>query len=293
MSDGLSRQASGRSLVSRRVLLVGMAAAAVPAAWVAWPRADAAELDLSGYRLTFEENFDDPTQLFPNDRFGTSYESWGGLRTLEPNGEQELYVDAAFLQSIGAPKELDPFRFVDGHLEIVAQPTPAAYLERIGKPYVSGLLTTDYRFAQKYGYFELEMEAPRGQGLWPAFWLVAQTQAEHLEIDAFEQLGHQPGIFYVSMHAPKRNMDFHQKRAFAFGSTPHRIGVKWLPDQIIWYVDRREVARTEAALDVPMYMLANLAVGGSWPGNPSASTTFPASFKLYSLRAYQRIGDAG
>jgi beta-glucanase (GH16 family) len=36
-----------------------------------------------------------------------------------------------------------------------------------------------------------------------------------------------------------------------------------------------------------MYMLANLAVGGNWPGNPDASTHFPAVMTVDFIRAYR------
>jgi len=37
----------------------------------------------------------------------------------------------------------------------------------------------------------------------------------------------------------------------------------------------------------PMYMVANLAVGGVWPGSPDASTTFPARMTIDYIRAYR------
>jgi beta-glucanase (GH16 family) len=37
-----------------------------------------------------------------------------------------------------------------------------------------------------------------------------------------------------------------------------------------------------------MYLLANLAVGGIWPGSPPSSTTFPATMRIEYIRAYER-----
>jgi beta-glucanase (GH16 family) len=37
----------------------------------------------------------------------------------------------------------------------------------------------------------------------------------------------------------------------------------------------------------PMYLLANLAVGGTWPGNPDHSTIFPATMYIDYIRVYQ------
>jgi beta-glucanase (GH16 family) len=70
----------------------------------------------------------------------------------------------------------------------------------------------------------------------------------------------------------------------------HDFAVDWEPDEIKWYFDNVEIARkpTPPDLHKPMYMLANLAVGGDWPGKPDTSTHFPAIFAIKWIRAYQR-----
>jgi len=40
----------------------------------------------------------------------------------------------------------------------------------------------------------------------------------------------------------------------------------------------------------PMFLLANLAVGGSWPGNPTSSTPFPSYMLIDYIKAYS-VGD--
>jgi beta-glucanase (GH16 family) len=80
----------------------------------------------------------------------------------------------------------------------------------------------------------------------------------------------------------------------------HDYGMLWGRSTIIWYFDGAEVARaaTPADLHQPMYLLINLAVGGTWPGYPDASTRFPAEFKVDHVRAYAtpdsltRVGEA-
>jgi hypothetical protein len=37
-----------------------------------------------------------------------------------------------------------------------------------------------------------------------------------------------------------------------------------------------------------MALIADLAVGGDWPGNPDASTIFPAYLDISYIEAYQR-----
>jgi len=42
-----------------------------------------------------------------------------------------------------------------------------------------------------------------------------------------------------------------------------------------------------------MYMLANLAVGGDWPGAPNSTTPFPADMKIDYIRAYSSVPGGG
>ena len=59
---------------------------------------------------------------------------------------------------------------------------------------------------------------------------------------------------------------------------------------LIFYVDGRESTRFNGAAfrdEVPMYMIANLAVGGSWGGDPDRTTPFPAEMQIEHIRAYK------
>ncbi len=40
----------------------------------------------------------------------------------------------------------------------------------------------------------------------------------------------------------------------------------------------------------PMYIIANLAVGGDWPGNPDATTRFPGFMEIDYIRVFRRTG---
>jgi len=279
-----------------------------------WP-----PLDLSGYDLVYAAQFKGPDgpagrslRTRPGSALATRFETWGGLRTLPGNGELQLYVDPDFAPSPTgvnaqgfadappgagvAPLGLDPFRIEAGALVISATPTPAALQEVVGRPYVSGLITTEPSFRQRFGYFEMRARLPAGRGLWPAFWLVSLTHAGHFEIDVFEMLGHEPQTIYQSTHRGDHGV--HLRRDVGFDTTAdwHRYGLKWTPDALVWYVDGKETARTDGTMfrdAPPMYMLANLSVGGSWPGHPDASTRFPAEMRIDYIRAYRRRCPAG
>src|SRR6185312_9425288 len=68
-------------------------------------------------------------------------------------------------------------------------------------------------------------------------------------------------------------------------------GVDWEPDFITYYFDGQQVYQTATPPDmnVPMYMIANLAVGGAWPGNADATTPFPANMNVDWIRAYSSL----
>jgi beta-glucanase (GH16 family) len=40
--------------------------------------------------------------------------------------------------------------------------------------------------------------------------------------------------------------------------------------------------------DHPFYLLLNVAVGGVWPGDPDALTTFPATMLVDYIRVYAK-----
>ena len=70
----------------------------------------------------------------------------------------------------------------------------------------------------------------------------------------------------------------------------HTYGVDWSPGRIIYYLDGQETYRIEGdeVSSEQMYLLANLAIGGDFPGPPDETTVFPATFELDYIRVWQR-----
>ncbi len=70
----------------------------------------------------------------------------------------------------------------------------------------------------------------------------------------------------------------------------HDYGVLWTPQTITFYFDGRELFSTPTPLDMnsPMYMIMDLALGGSWSEAPSARTPAwaLANMKVDYVRAY-------
>ena len=203
-------------------------------------------------------------------------------------------MDPAFAGNTSSALGVNPFSINDGILNITAAPTSPELVDALGGyQYTSGLITTRESFQQTYGYFEMRADLPQGQGLWPAFWLMPASGNWPPELDVMEMLGNNPSTIYstVFSNGPTGIVKS------AFGSNVadtsagfHTYGVDWEPDLITWYFDGQQIAQTATPADLnsPMYLLANLAVGGagSWPGSPDATTPLPAKMQIDYIRAY-------
>jgi beta-glucanase (GH16 family) len=208
------------------------------------------------------------------------------IRTIKGNKEVELYVDPDFAPT-GRKLGLNPFRVANGVLEIRADKTPAGDLAALrGYRYTSGVITTQPSFSQTYGYFEMRAKLPPGKGVWPAFWLVRQDLSWPPEVDIMESIG-DPSEFYATLHSNNLK-DPGTKVAISPGDF-HTFAFSWDPKTLVWYVDGREVKRMATPPDMhkPMFMIANLALGGDWAGFPDASTPFPATYRIDYIRAYR------
>jgi beta-glucanase (GH16 family) len=190
------------------------------------------------------------------------------------------YVDSATSRLV--PSSID-----EGELEITAQPTPMNAGTSIESyPYVSGLISTQPSFSQTYGYFEMRAELPEGKGLWPAFWMLPKDDSWPPELDVVESIG-DPSRVYMTAHSRHGRSLGVEARI-----TPHvfhTFAVSWDRQDLIWYIDGGEAGRVPTPEDMhkPMYLLANLAVGGNWPGAPDASTRLPAKLMIAYIRAYR------
>jgi beta-glucanase (GH16 family) len=205
---------------------------------------------------------------FSGDELDTTYWSteyrWG--RTNEP--ELQYYSP-------------DAIQVSDGILRITADQQKAD-----GMDYTSGLIASYDRFSFTYGYLEMRAKVPYGQGLWPAFWTHLNDDNESGEIDVFEFLGHEPNIIHMSYHFPELHEYWFNGPDYS--QEYHTYAVDWEPDKIVWYIDGVERARATTDIpDEPMYIIANLAVGGEWPGSPDQTTHFPAHFDIDYIRVYQ------
>lgn len=257
------------------------------------------QLDRSPYSQTLADDFD---ALSLDLEDGQSKGVWrtnfgyGGVdsRTLTNNGELQVYSDRLFAGTGTTSLKIDPFRLVDGKLEIVAEPLKEDLRQFTwGRSYTSGLLTTKASFSQTYGLFEIRAKMPKGKGLWPAFWLLPVNRAWPPEIDVLEVLGDNTKKLYVAWHSnvgDKHTAEAKPIDVPDMSAEFHTYSVVWEKDTLLWFFDDVQVASKSTPEDFhqPMFMLINLAVGGGWPGSPDKTTQFPAKYTIDWVRAYAR-----
>ncbi|CCK25482.1 beta-1,3-glucanase [Streptomyces davaonensis JCM 4913] len=180
-----------------------------------------------------------------------------------------------------------------GHLVITARrENPANYQCWYGTcQYTSARLNTSGKFTAQYGHVEARMKVPRGQGMWPAFWMLGTpvNWPDSGEIDIMENVGFEPSTVHGTLHGPGYSgsggigAGYTLPNGQAFADAFHTFAVDWAPDSITWSVDGNVYQRRTPAdlggrqwvFNKPFFLILNLAVGGYWPGDPDGSTVFP------------------
>lgn len=179
--------------------------------------------------------------------------------------------------------------------------------------YTSARLNTAKTFTQKYGHFEARIKIPRGQGIWPAFWMLGDDLGsvgwpDSGEIDIMENVGNEPGTVHGTLHGPGYSgaggigASYTLPNGEVFADDFHVFAVDWSPSGITWSVDGRayqtrgpaDVGGNKWVYDHPFFLILNLAVGGNWPGSPDAGTSFPQTMTIdYVHVTTSDSGDSG
>ena len=189
-----------------------------------------------------------------------------------------------------------------GHLVITARRESFG-----GRQYTSARINSRGRFERAYGRFEARMKLPRGQGIWPAFWLLgADLSAVGWpacgEIDIMEFRGQLPRRNRGSLHGPGYSGGGNHGREIDTGrdlsADFHTYAVEWDPGRVVWKIDDEPFftatpadlpAGTRWVYDHPFFIILNLAVGGTYVGSPDGSTTFPQTLIIDHVRVYERL----
>ncbi|MBB6451737.1 beta-glucanase (GH16 family) [Salirhabdus euzebyi] len=179
----------------------------------------------------------------------------------------------------------------DGFLKLISK--KEMYDDR---EYTSGAIHSKEKFSFLYGKVEMRAKLPKGQGIFPAFWMMPDVNDRWLpEIDIMEMLGHKPNESWMVLHWLDEKGELSTVSQSYIGENFadgfHTFGIEWTPEKVSWFIDG--VKRFETTTYIPtedMYLYLNTAIGGNWPGTPDETTTFPQYFEVDYVRVYQQNG---
>lgn len=277
-------------LLALALLLSGSAKAASPM------------VSSSAWTLAWADEFDGPALAPPDAK------KWGYDAGASGYGNQELEDYCAPGSALAPCDPKTPNAYLDGagHLVIAAIKTPSG-------AWTSARLNTKGMSKFQYGRVEARMRLPAAAGLWPAFWLLGVSTEEWPscgEIDVMENVpGNVPGglgadTIKSTLHGPGysgveglgKTVKF--PRGGRVDDGYHVYGTIWSPGRVEFYVDDwtkpflkltpKDVPKGRAwVFDRPFFLIMNLAVGGSWPRDPDATTPNPARMRVDYVRVYR------
>jgi beta-glucanase (GH16 family) len=221
-------------------------------------------------------------------------------------GNSELENYCAWNSSTSPCDSSNPNAYVgtDGYLHIVAeQPSTGVY--------TSARMKTEDLFSFQYGRFEVRAQVPEAQGFWPAVWQMGNNIATVNwpacgEMDVLERIdaAGSPDWNEGSIHGTGfTGSNLGTQYKFPAGQTAagwHTYGMIWSKGSVAYYVDdptQPYATYTPSSISGfsgsawpfdagPNFIILNLAVGGSWPGNPNSTTPFPSEMLVDYVRVY-------
>lgn len=236
------------------------------------PSADAGHADAgspspyvpTGYKLVLSDEFNSGT--LDHGRWMTQY----------PGGETSLNDEIEHYTNDGANLHLqNGMMVIEGDQDLS-----------------SGVFTAQPSF--KFGYFELRATMSVTKGAWPAYWLTSDSRWPP-EWDIFEVVS-SPGTVYEYPHPATgdNNVSCDTNHVVPglidVNVGYHIFGFLWTETDITWWIDgmQTEHCTTDAASSTDfMWLSHNLAIGGSWPGNPDGTTSWPMTLTIDYTRVYQ------
>lgn len=250
------------------------------------------DLSYSGYQLKWMDDFEETALNTDNWNVETHEPGW-------VNSELQEYVDST-----------ENIYVKDGNLII----KPIKTVDEEGNvSYTSGRVNTQNKQDFTYGLFEVRAKVPEGQGYLPAFWMMPTNENLYGqwprcgEIDIMEVMGQENNKAYGTIHYGNPHSESQGTYVLSQGNytnSYHVFSCEWEPGKIKWYVDGvlyheesdwysttvgQGTVSYPAPFDQPFYMILNLAVGGSWVGNPNEDTDFEnQAFVIDYVKAYQK-----
>lgn len=238
----------------------------------------------AGYKLVWADEFEG-TELNADNwvhETGTGNNGWG-------NNELQYYRE-------------DNTSLVDGHLVITAKSQRFG-----GNEYTSSRIKTQGKKSFKFGRVDIRAALPKGQGLWPALWMLG-TNITSVgwpacgEIDIMELTGDQPNRVLGTVHygpnfeqRGSKTQSIFLEEGKNFHDEFHVFSIIWKEDLIEFFMDDikyhtitpASVGSAPYPFNKNFFFIMNVAVGGNLPGSPDATTPFPQSMIVDYIRVFQ------
>ena len=245
-------------------------------------------------KLAFKDEFDGPAGSRPDPARWTAETGGAGWGNRElqyyRDSVENAYLDGKGILVIKAIKMSDP--------------ALSCWYGPCG--YTSARLVTKGKFDLKYGRFEARIKVPRGQGVWPAFWMLGNDidtvgWPKCGEIDIMEMIGgsNREKTVHGTLHwsnASEAHAQAGGSKSLSSGMYSdefHVYSISWDASKIKWYIDDvffAEISIAPADLSefhAEHFFIFNIAVGGNWPGSPDGTTVFPQEMKVDYIRVFQ------
>jgi beta-glucanase (GH16 family) len=174
-----------------------------------------------------------------------------------------------------------------------------------GSNYTSTRMKTQGKRSFQYGRIDIRALLPKGQGIWPALWMLGndiQTVGwpKCGEIDIMEMIGgrNRENQVHGTLHWDHNGHVYTGNRftldSGTFADEYHVFTIIWDSISIKWYVNDimfSEINITPSHMTEfhrEFFFIFNVAVGGRWPGSPDGTTIFPQQMKVDYIRVFQR-----
>lgn len=171
--------------------------------------------------------------------------------------------------------------------------------------YSSARMVTKNKADFKFGRMDIRAQLPKGQGIWPAIWMLPTENKFGIwpksgEIDIMELIGNKPAEVLGTVHYGhdfwRFKSAYYELEEGDFSEDYHTFTLLWKEDCLRFAVDDSiygdaitpsVTLPTGYPFNEAFHFILNIAVGGNLPGNPDASTVFPQEMKIDYVRVYQ------
>ncbi len=174
-----------------------------------------------------------------------------------------------------------------------------------GSSFTSARMKTEGRKSFQYGRVDIRALLPKGQGIWPALWMLGNNITtvgwpRCGEIDIMEMIGGsgRENQVHGTLHWHNNGHVFtggsYTLSEGTFADEYHVFTIIWDEEYIRWFVNDiqyYELLITPAHMTEfhqEFFFIFNVAVGGNWPGYPDQTTTFPQQMRVDYIRVFQK-----